>query len=298
MILQNWLNDTTQQLETAGVFLGHGTDNYWDEALHLTLPLLSIAFDADPSVLQRELSADELRILETIREKRIRQRIPTAYLTQQAWFCGLAFYVDERVLIPRSPLGELIDDGFYPWLQQEPQSILDLCCGSACIAIACAQAFPDARVDAADISPDALAVAAINVAKHQLQARVRCVESDCFSGVAGLRYDVIVCNPPYVDADDMAQLPAEYRHEPELALASGFDGLDFTRRLLQGAAEHLTEHGVLLVEVGNSAAALERAFPSVAFMWLEFAQGGDGVFLLTVEDLRREQNTFTYNSQL
>ncbi len=287
MNLQDWLQETAQQIEQSGVFLGHGTDNSWDEALHLTLPLLNIAFDASPDVLQRVLSASELEQLCAVREQRIVQRIPTPYLTQQAWFCGLPFYVDRRVLIPRSPLGELIDEGFYPWLQKEPQRILDLCCGSACIAIACALAFPEAQVDAADISADALAVAAINVAQHGVQDRVQCVASDLFAGLAGRRYDLIVCNPPYVDVQDMADLLDEYRHEPELALASGFDGLDFTRRLLREALLHLSDDGVLIVEVGNSAEALENAFPMVPFVWLDFQNGGDGVFMLTAAELRQ-----------
>ncbi len=292
MTLQDWLNATMAQLDSAGVFLGHGTDNSWDEALHLTLPLLGIPFDADPSVLQRELTADELAALQAARERRIAGRIPTPYITRQAWFCGLPFYVDERVLIPRSPIGELIEDGFYPWLQHEPARILDLCCGSACIAIACAEAFPDVQVDAADIDPDALAVAAINIERYGLQGRVKAVRSDLFSGLADRRYDLIVCNPPYVDADDMASLPDEYRHEPALALASGNDGLDFTRRLLREAAAHLTDNGILVCEVGNSAEALEQAFPTVPFMWLEFTRGGDGVFLLTAAELTAHADSF------
>jgi ribosomal protein L3 glutamine methyltransferase len=287
MKLQDWLNITAQQMDDSGIFLGHGTDNSWDEALHLTLPLLSITFDADPVVLQRILTMDEQVMLEAAREQRVVKRIPTPYITQQAWFCGLPFFVDQRVLIPRSPVGELIADGFYPWLRCEPGSILDLCCGSACIGIACAEAFPAANVDAADISADALAVAAINVEKYGLQDRLQLVQSDLFTGLGGKRYDLIICNPPYVDAEDMAGLPDEYRHEPELALASGVDGLDFTRRLLQEAVDHLTQDGILIVEVGNSAAALDAAFPLVPFVWLEFQRGGDGVFLLSAEDLRQ-----------
>lgn len=287
MNLQDWLSTTAQKMEESGIFLGHGTDNYWDEALHLTLPLLAIAFDADPVVLQRILTAEELSVLETARQQRIAHRVPVPYITQQAWFCGLPFYVDERVLIPRSPLGELIDDGFYPWLQSEPATILDLCCGSACIGIACAEAFPAAQVDAADISADALTVAAINVETYCLQDRLQLVQSDLFANLKGRRYDLIVCNPPYVDAGDMNGLPDEYRHEPEMALASGSDGLDFTRRLLRVASDYLTEDGILIVEVGNSAEALETAYPTVPFLWLEFERGGDGVFLLSADDLRQ-----------
>ncbi|MEZ5495198.1 MAG: 50S ribosomal protein L3 N(5)-glutamine methyltransferase [Pseudomonadales bacterium] len=292
MTLQDWLQATAQQIERAGVFLGHGTDNSWDEALHLTLPLLGLSFDAKPEVLQRELTAIERQKLQQAREQRIVQRIPVPYITQQAWFCGLPFYVDRRVLIPRSPLGELIEDGFYPWLQKEPARILDLCCGSACIGIACALAFAEASVDVADISADALAVAAINIAQHSVQQRVHRVESDLFAGLQGQRYDLIVCNPPYVDAEDMSSLPDEYRHEPALALASGVDGLDFTRRLLREAREFLTEDGVLIVEVGNSAAALDLAFPAVPFTWLAFDRGGDGVFTLTAAELQQHAESF------
>jgi ribosomal protein L3 glutamine methyltransferase len=290
MNLQDWLTATTQQLEASDVFLGHGTDNAWDEALHLTLPLLDIAFDASPEVLQRVLTDAELAQLQNVREQRIQLHIPTPYLTQQAWFCGMPFYVDERVLIPRSPLGELIQDLFYPWLQHEPARILDLCCGSACIALACAEAFRSAAVDASDLSADALEVAAINDAHYQ--SRVRLLESDLFAAMKGERYDVIVCNPPYVDAQDMSSLPAEYRHEPALALASGNDGLDFTRRLLREAASHLTDNGILIVEVGNSAEALDKAFPTVPFVWLGFEQGGDGVFTLTANELQLHAAAF------
>lgn len=292
MTLQDWLQVTVADVERAGVFLGHGTDNSWDEVLHLTLPLLGIPFDASPDVLQRVLTSEEFAMLEAARERRIVQRIPVPYITHQAWFCGLPFYVDERVLIPRSPLGELIEEGFYPWLQEEPTRILDLCCGSACIAIACAEAFPAAVVDAADISTDALAVATVNVAQYQLQDRVRLIESNLFSGLEHQQYDLIVCNPPYVDANDMAALPDEYRHEPELALASGLDGLDFTRQLLREALDHLTDKGILIVEVGNSAEALDATFPTVPFVWLEFQRGGDGVFMLTAQDLQQHSDAF------
>ena len=290
MKLQEWLTATAQSLESAGVFLGHGTDNYWDEALHLTLPLLAIPFDASPDVLERVLNETELASLHHARKQRIEQRIPTPYITRQAWFCGMPFYVDERVLIPRSPIGELIENMFYPWLQHDPVRILDLCCGSACIALACAEAFPAATVDASDLSPDALAVAAINVDKYG--SRVNLVESDLFAGLSGRLYDVIVCNPPYVDAQDMADLPMEYRHEPVMALASGDDGLDFTRRLLREAGDYLTDNGILVVEVGNSAEALEEAFPRIPFVWLGFERGGDGVFTLTAQDLRQYRDTF------
>ncbi|HQQ62326.1 MAG TPA: 50S ribosomal protein L3 N(5)-glutamine methyltransferase [Pseudomonadales bacterium] len=285
MTLQDWLAEAGAALQDSQVFLGHGTDNMWDESLQLTLPLLAIPFDAPRDILQRVITDEELLQLRAALQQRVEKRIPVAYITQQSWFCGMPFYVDERVLIPRSPIGELIENGFAPWLLRQPARILDLCCGSACIAIACAEFFPDAEIDAADISADALAVAAINVEHYQ--SAVSLVQSDMFSGLQGRRYDLIVCNPPYVDADDMDTLPDEYRHEPALALASGTDGLDFTRQLLREAADHLTDDGVLIVEVGNSAPALEEAFPFAPFVWLEFERGGDGVFLLTADALRQ-----------
>lgn len=285
MNLQDWLSEAETALADAQVFLGHGTDNVWDEALQLTLPLLAIPFDAPRDILQRNITDPELVQLRAALQQRVVQRVPVAYITQQSWFCGMPFYVDERVLIPRSPIGELIENGFAPWLQHAPARILDLCCGSACIAIACGEYFPDADIDAADISAEALAVAAINVEHYA--STVNLVQSDMFSGLEGRRYDLIVCNPPYVDAEDMDALPDEYRHEPELALASGMDGLDFTRQLLREAKDHLTDEGVLIVEVGNSAAALENAYPRVPFVWLEFERGGDGVFLLTATELHQ-----------
>lgn len=285
MNLQEWLEQTTQQLTEADVFLGHGTDNHWDEALHLTLPLLGIDFQSPPDVLNRVLTADEVVLLTAARHRRVHDRVPTPYITGQAWFCGLPFQVDPRVLIPRSPIGELIDEGFYPWLETPPERILDLCCGSACIAIACANIYPDAQIDASDISPETLAIAANNVAFYGIAEQVRLVQSDLFSALPDERYDLIVCNPPYVDAGDMASLPPEFLHEPRLALASGEDGLEFTRRLLREAADHLTDDGVLVVEVGNSAEALEAAYPMIEFEWVAFEHGGDGVFVITAAAL-------------
>lgn len=286
----NTVQDALQWAESnftrAELYFGHGTDNAWDDAVAILTHVLDLPYDVDRSVLSRQLTQSEQQQLFELFNRRINERIPVPYLTQQAWFCGLPFYVDERVIIPRSPIAELIQKHFYPWVNEEGvDAILDLCCGSACIAIACAHAFPKAKVDALDLSQDALEVAKLNVKQHTLEKRVAVIESDLFSAVPGKKYDIIVSNPPYVDANDFATRPDEYKHEPDMALASGGDGLDATRVILQQATEHLTEDGVLIVEVGNSAEALQQAFPHLPFTWLEFEQGGDGVFLLRREEV-------------
>ncbi|MCY1277682.1 50S ribosomal protein L3 glutamine methyltransferase [compost metagenome] len=275
-----------------GLFFGHGTDNAWDEARQLVLGALHLPWEIADSYLDCRLEDDERAHLQELLRRRIEERVPTAYLLGEAVFCGLPFVVDERVLIPRSPLAELIGQRFEPWLPQEPARILDLCTGSGCIGIACAYAFPQAEVALADLSFDALEVAWQNIERHDLEDRVYTVQGDGFAGLPGQRFDLIVSNPPYVDAEDFADMPAEYHHEPELGLACGDDGLDLVRRMLAEAADHLTEKGILIVEVGNSQVHVEALYPEVDFTWLEFEHGGHGVFLLAAAQCREHQALF------
>lgn len=284
------LEAMSRRLEQGGVHFGHGTDNAWDEAVALLLHVLAIPPDeAGRELLDRPLAAAEQRQLEALVQRRIAERLPAAYLTGEAWFCGLRFIVDENVLVPRSPIAELIEHGFAPWWPpgREPRHIVDIGTGSGCIAIACALAFPGASVDAVDISPAALDVARRNIALHGLEGRVRPVLSDIWSGLAGQHYDLVVSNPPYVSEDEMATLPDEYLREPRLGLAADDRGLALVHRLLHGAVDHLSDEGLLVCEVGNSAEALCESCPDVPFTWVEFARGGSGVFLLTAEILRR-----------
>lgn len=283
----DWMRWCTSQLEASDVYFGHGTDNPWDEAVAMVLQALQLPFDCPEFLYNTRLTTSERERILGMLQVRIGERKPLAYITHQAYFCGLPFYVDERVLVPRSPIAELIEAQFSTLLDpSNVGSILDLCTGSGCIAIACAYAFEEAFVQASDISLDALDVANINVQQHGLEERVGLIQSDCFAGfIAGQKFDLIVSNPPYVDAEDLADMPEEFHSEPEIGLGSGADGLDLTRKILQQAADYLTPNGVLVVEVGNSWPALQQTFPDLAFNWLEFERGGDGVFALTREQL-------------
>lgn len=274
------------------LFFGHGTDNAWDEARQLVLGALHLPWEMADSYLDCRLEDDEREHLQTLLQQRIEQRIPTAYLLGQTWFCGLPFIVNDHVLIPRSPIGQLIERRFEPWLAQAPARILDLCTGSGCIGIACAYEFLDAEVLLADLSFEALEVANRNIEQHGLEDRVYTVQSDGFDGLPKQRFDLIVSNPPYVDAEDFADMPAEFQHEPALGLACGDDGLDLVRRILAEAADHLTEKGSLIVEVGNSQVHVEALYPEVDFTWLEFTEGGHGVFLLAASQCRDHQALF------
>ncbi|WP_375750781.1 50S ribosomal protein L3 N(5)-glutamine methyltransferase [Vibrio sp. HN007] len=292
--LQDMVRWTVSRFNAAGLFYGHGTDNAWDEAVQLILPTLYLPIDVPPHVLNSRLTTSERQRIVNRVVKRINERTPTAYLTNKAWFCGLEFFVDERVLVPRSPIGELIEAQFQPWLVQEPHRIMDLCTGSGCIAIACAHAFPEAEVDAIDISADALEVAEQNIQDHGMEQQVFPVRSDLFRDLPdGDKYDLIVSNPPYVDEEDMGSLPEEFTHEPELGLAAGSDGLKLVRRILANAPDYLNENGILICEVGNSMVHMMEQYPQIPFTWVEFENGGHGVFMLTREQMLEHSDEFS-----
>jgi len=277
---------SARRLQRAGLHFGHGTDNARDEAAALIWHVLGKP-PAGRAPYSRRVSQRALTRIEALLQRRIRERIPAVYLTQRCWFAGLRMYVDQRVLIPRSPIAELIERRFAPWIDAaRVRRIVDIGTGSGCIAIACACAFPRARVDAVDISVDALEVARRNIRQHRLQRRVKAVPSDLFAALRGASYDIIVSNPPYVGRRELRTLPAEYRHEPQLALAAGSDGLDSVRAILRQAHAHLRPGGILVVEVGNAEWALRRAFPRLPFVWLSFERGGGGVFVLERPQLR------------
>lgn len=294
--IQDCILESERRLDAANLYFGHGTNNAADEALWLVLHTLGISWDCDDAILQHNIPNDALLKIERLLKQRIEERIPLAYLVDEAWFAGLAFTVTRDVLIPRSPIAELIEQHYQPWLNHPEPHILDLCTGSGCIGIASAVHIPTAKVVLSDICPKALAVAEKNILRHQLSDRVTAVKSDLFDDIsnhyANNTFDLIVSNPPYVDANDFANMPDEYQAEPTLALVSGKDGLDITRKLLQEATKHLTETGILIVEVGNSWEHLQRTFPDLPFLWLEFDYGGHGVFVLTRTELEKYQDAF------
>lgn len=276
-----------RRLARAGLVYGHGTDNARDEAAALVLHAAGLSPSAGRDLTARRVGAQRTARAWALIERRISERIPAAYLTGRTWFAGLEMRVDPRVLIPRSPIAELIERRFAPWIARERvRRVLDLGTGSGCIAIACAKAFPRARVDATDVSREALDVARANVRRHRVSGRVRLIAADHFRGLARRRYDIIVSNPPYVSERELGALPPEYRHEPQHALAAGRDGLDSVRVILAGAADHLAAGGILVVEVGDAERAVRRAYPRLPFTWLDFERGGGGVLLLTAEQLR------------
>ncbi|MGQ9659433.1 MAG: 50S ribosomal protein L3 N(5)-glutamine methyltransferase [Thermochromatium sp.] len=288
--IQDFVRWGASRFNAAGLHFGHGTDNALDEASLLVLGALNLAPNLPANFRDCRLTpAERVRICELI-DRRISERVPAAYLIGRAWFAGLEFRIDPHVLVPRSPIAELVEVGFDPWIDADHiHRVLDLCTGSGCIGIAAAVYLPDADVDLVDISPEALAVARDNVARHGVGDRVRLFESDLFAALGDQRYDVIVSNPPYVSRAEFAALPAEYHNEPPLGLLAGEEGLEIVLRILDEAAAHLNEHGILVVEVGSALPALEARLPGVPFTWLEFERGGEGVFLLTREQLLEVQ---------
>ena len=288
--LIHWGADRFQQ---AGLVFAHGTDNALDEAACLVMHTLQIGYDQPDAVLDDEISEDDRRRVVQLLEQRISSREPAAYLLHQAWFARLPFYVDERVLIPRSPIAELIEAHFRPWVAPgQVKRILDMCSGSGCIGIACAHAFPEATVELTDLSGDALDVARENIRRHHLNDRVVALQSDVFSALHGRVYDIIVVNPPYVPAEEMQQLAPEFGHEPSMGLLAGSDGLDVIVQILKHAGRHLAGNGILVVEVGHTQEFLVAQFPDVPFMWLEFEFGGSGVFMLEASQLDDYQPLF------
>lgn len=285
--VRDCLRFTVSRFYQEKLFFGHGSNEAYDEAVYLILHTLHLPVDTLAPFLDAQLTPTELASVLSVIKQRVEKRIPAAYLTHEAYLGDYRFYVDERVIVPRSFIAELLRESLSPWISEpeEITSVLDLCTGSGCLAILAADAFPSALIEAVDISPDALAVAERNIADYELEDQVQLIESNLFTELAGRRYDIIISNPPYVDAESVAKLPAEYLHEPELSLGSGKDGLDATRQILKHAADHLTENGILIVEIGHNREVLEEACPDLPFTWLEVSAGDQFVFMLHRNDL-------------
>ncbi len=287
LTIRDWIRYAVSQFEASDVFYGHGTDNAYDEAVWLIMSGLHLPMDTLNNFLDARITADERIKLANFIEQRITKHTPTAYLLKEAWLQGLKFYVDERVLIPRSFIAELLSDGLNSWIEfpEMVESAADICTGSGCLGILLASVFPNAEIDVIDISQDAIDVANINIANYNLQEQVTAIKSDMFTALKGKKYDLIISNPPYVDAPSMATLPQEYQNEPQLALGSGDAGLDHTHTILREAANYLNDDGILIVEIGHNREALEAAYPNIIFNWLEVSSGNEFVFLLTKSQL-------------
>lgn len=285
--IRDWLRFTVSRFEEAGIFFGHGTDNAYDEAVWLIMSALHLPLDTVDNFLDAVITNSERKHLAHLIERRIVDRTPTAYLLREAWLKGYKFYVDERVIVPRSFIAELLEHSLSPWVEfpEMVESVADICTGSGCLGVLLADAFPNASVDVVDISPDAIAVCNINIGNYHLQDRITAIQSDMFSALEGKTYDIIISNPPYVDAPSMAELPQEYRNEPQIALGSGIAGLDHTHTLIKEAPKHLNDGGLLVVEIGHNRDALLEAYPNLPFTWLEVESGNEFVFLLTREQL-------------
>jgi ribosomal protein L3 glutamine methyltransferase len=293
LTIRDWMRYAVSRFENSDIFYGHGTDNAYDEAVWLIMSALHLPHDTLNNFLDAKLVSEERLKLAAFIDERISKHTPTAYLLKEAWLQGYKFYVDERVLIPRSFIAELlVNDGLQPWIEfpELVNSAADICTGSGCLGVLLADAYPDAEVDVIDISPDAIEVCNINIANYGMQDRITAIQSDMFSALQDVngkpkQYDLIISNPPYVDAPSMAELPAEYRNEPQLALGSGLAGLDHTHTILREAANYLTDNGILVVEIGHNRDALLEAYPDLPFTWLEVSSGDEFVFLLTKSQL-------------
>lgn len=288
--IRDWLRFAVSQFEASDIFFGHGTDNAYDEAVWLILSALHLPHDTLNNFLDARLTSTERSKLADFIAQRIMQHKPTAYLVREAWLQGFKFYVDERVIVPRSFIAELLSDDLAPWVEfpEMIESAADICTGSGCLGILLANSFPNAKIDVVDISQDAIDVANINIKNYGLEEQITAIKSDMFSALSGKQYDLIISNPPYVDAPSMATLPAEYRNEPQLALGSGEAGLDHTHTLIREAGQYLTDEGLLIVEIGHNRDALLEAYPDLAFTWLEVSSGNQFVFLLTKSQLDRQ----------
>jgi ribosomal protein L3 glutamine methyltransferase len=285
--IRDWLRYSVSRLEESGVFFGHGTDNAYDESVWLVMSALHLPLDTLDNFLDARITKEEAKHLAHLIERRVTERVPTAYLLREAWLKGFKFYVDERVIVPRSFIAELLEDSLTPWIEypEMVESAADICTGSGCLGVLLAHAFPNASVDVVDISPDAIAVANINIKNYALEDQITAVQSDMFSRLKGKKYDLIISNPPYVDAPAMSALPQEYRNEPQIALGSGVAGLDHTHILLKEAKKYLNDDGILVVEIGHNRDALLDAYPELPFTWLDVESGNEFVFLLTKEQL-------------
>lgn len=285
--IRDWLRFAVSQFEASDIFYGHGTDNAYDEAVWLIMSALHLPHDTLNNFLDARLTTAERQKLAGFIDQRITEHKPTAYLVKEAWLQGFKFYVDERVIVPRSFIAELLSEDLSPWIEYPEmiESAADICTGSGCLGILLANSFPNAAIDVIDISPDAIDVANINISNYGLQDQITAIQSDMFTALQGKKYDLIISNPPYVDAPSMAELPAEYRNEPQLALGSGIAGLDHTHTILREAANYLNDDGLLIVEIGHNRDALLEAYPELPFTWLEVSSGNEFVFLLTKSQL-------------
>ncbi|MBK4775489.1 50S ribosomal protein L3 N(5)-glutamine methyltransferase [Candidatus Pantoea edessiphila] len=291
--IQDMLRWTVSRFLATKIFYGHGADNPWDEAVQLILPSLFLPIDIKEQICHSRLTSSERNHIIKLVTRRINECIPTAYLTNKAWFCGYEFYVDNRVIIPRSPISELIENNFIGLIKNTPDHILDMCTGSGCIAISCAYVFPQAKIDAVDISTDALDVARQNITEHHFINNVNLIQSDLFSKLSNIKYDLIITNPPYVSIEEINTLPNEYHYEPKIGLAAGIDGLKIIRRILAGASNYLNDNGIIICEVGDNMIQIIEQYSDIPFNWLKFDNGGEGVFMITRKQLINAQHHFS-----